>query len=94
VQTKIGLRLPTWMRVAGLEPQPICEASAIVLEGGDAAEYTAACVRSMLPLILANGVATAEEIDIDTLAQRLLATGEDELVITIGAFASVWGRKP
>ena len=94
VQTKIGLRLPSWMRAAGLEPQPIRDATAIVLEGRAAAEYTAACVRSMLPLILANGIATAEQVDIDTLSQRLLAAGEDDLVLTVGTFTSVWARKP
>jgi SAM-dependent methyltransferase len=94
VQKKVGLRLPAWMGSAGLEPQPIADATAIVLEGRDAAEYTAACVRSMLPLIQANGIATAEHVDIDTLAERLLAAGDGELIITIGAFTSVWGRKP
>jgi hypothetical protein len=82
------------MRAAGLEPQPISEATAIVLEGRDAAEYTAAGVRSLLPLIQANGIVTAEHVDIDTLAERLLAAGDGELVITVCAFTSVWGRKP
>ena len=94
VQTRIGLRIPAWMRAAGLEPQPISEATAIVLEDQDAAEYTAAVVRSMLPLIQLNGIATAEHVDIDTLAERLLAAADGELVITVGAFTSVWGRKP
>jgi hypothetical protein len=48
----------------------------------------------MLPLILANGIATAEQVDIDTLSQRLLAAGEDDLVLTVGVFSSVWARKP
>ena len=82
------------MRAAGLEPQPIGDATAIVVEGHAAAEYTAACVRSMLPLILANGIATAEQVDIDTLSQRLLAAGEDDLVLTVGTFTSVWARRP
>ena len=94
VQTKIGLRLPGWMRAAGLEPQPISEATAIVLEGQNAAEYAAAVVRGLLPLIVANGIAVAKRVDIDTLAERLLAVGDGELVITVGAFTSVWGRKP
>jgi SAM-dependent methyltransferase len=94
VQTKVGLRLPSWMRAAGLEPQPICDATAIVLEGRTATDYTAACVRSMLPLILANGIATADQVDIDTLSERLLAAGEDDLVLTVGTFTSVWARKP
>ena len=94
VQTKVGLRLPAWMRAAGLEPQPICEATAMVVEGRDAAEFTAAGVRSMLPMIEANGIATAEHVDVNTLAERLLAAGDSDLVITIGAFTSVWARKP
>jgi ubiquinone/menaquinone biosynthesis C-methylase UbiE len=94
VQMKVGLRLPAWMRAGGLEPQRIFEATAIVLEGRDAADFTAAGVRSMLPLIQANGIATAEYVDLDTLAERLLAAGDGELVITIGPFTSVWGRKP
>jgi SAM-dependent methyltransferase len=94
VQTKIGLRLPSWMRAAGLEPQPIGDATAIVLEGRGAADYTTACVRSMLPLILDNGIATAEQVDIGTLSQRLLAACGGDLVLTVGAFTSVWARKP
>jgi hypothetical protein len=39
---------------AGLEPQPISEAMAIVLEGRGAAEFTAAAVRGMLPMIEAS----------------------------------------
>jgi SAM-dependent methyltransferase len=94
VQAKIGLRLPAWMRTAGLEPHRILEASAIVLEGRDAAEYTASGVRSMLPLMLANGIATTEQVDLDTLSDRLLTESGGELVITVGAFTSVWARKP
>jgi hypothetical protein len=52
--SSIGLRLPAWMRAAGLEPQPISEAMAIVLEGRGAAEFTAAAVRGMLPMIEAS----------------------------------------
>ncbi len=94
VHTKIGLRLPTFMRAAGLELQPISEGTAIVLERRDATEYIAADVRSMLPLIQANGIATAERVDIETLAEHLLAAGDGELVISVGAFTSVWVRKP
>jgi hypothetical protein len=43
--------------------------------GPDSIAYTwmAESVRSMLPLILRFGVATAQDIDIDTLADRLRA---------------------
>lgn len=94
VHTKIGLRLPAWLRAAGLEPQPIGEASAIVLEGRNAAEYTTAVVRSLLPLMEESGIATAAHVDIDTLADRLLAAAGGELIITVGPFTSVWARKP
>ena len=93
-QTKIGLRLPAWMVTVGLEPQPISEATRSSLKDANVADYITACVRSLLPLILANGIATAEHVDLDVLAERLLAAGDGELVITIGAFTSVWGRKP
>jgi hypothetical protein len=57
--------------------------------------YLAATVKSMLPLILESGIATAEEVDIDTLADRLVAaTVASGGVVKIPELVSAWTRKP
>jgi SAM-dependent methyltransferase len=68
----IGLRLFSMMQEAGL-PAPECMAEAPV-DGGAASpiyEWIAETVRSLLPKLEACGIATAAEIDVDTLADRL-----------------------
>jgi 2-polyprenyl-3-methyl-5-hydroxy-6-metoxy-1,4-benzoquinol methylase len=59
---------------AGL-PEPEMNVCAPVGGGPDfpGYDYSAESLRSMLPLILKLGIATADEVDIDTLAQRLRA---------------------
>jgi 2-polyprenyl-3-methyl-5-hydroxy-6-metoxy-1,4-benzoquinol methylase len=58
-------------------------------------EYMADTIKSMLPLILASGVATADEVDVDTLADRY----RDETVaagamVKLPDFVSAWTWKP
>lgn len=71
---EIGLKLRTFFLEAGLpEPQLRCEADV----SGDAAwpwyDQFAGVVRSLLPVILKLQLATAEEVGIDTLAERIRA---------------------
>ncbi len=68
----MGMRLPGIYLAAGLPFPQLLGMSRV--EGGVASpayEYVAHTVRSLLPLIEKTGVATREEVDIDTLAQRL-----------------------
>ena len=91
----MGLRLRATFRAAGLEPQEPVEAHSIVYTGVEAAEMNAAFVRSMLPVLIEHGIATADEIDIDTLADRLVAAAdEDELIYVLPPAIAAWARKP
>jgi SAM-dependent methyltransferase len=58
-------------------------------------DYGAESLRSMLPLILKLGIATQEEVGIDTLAERLRAeTVASGGVIKPPDLVGAWGRKP
>jgi SAM-dependent methyltransferase len=71
-EVDMGLKLDAAFRAAGL-PSPECYASARPVAGPESAGYAvfAAVTRSLLPAIEKFGVATAAEVDIDTLADRL-----------------------
>ena len=70
----MGLKLYATFRTAGL-PEPELETVRILGGGSDADIYAqgAMVVRSLLPVILAHGIATADEVGIDTLEERLRA---------------------
>ncbi|HEX5164792.1 MAG TPA: hypothetical protein VFV93_05295, partial [Thermomicrobiales bacterium] len=58
-------------------------------------DYIAATVRNMLPMILKTRIASADEIDIATLADRLrIATTAADSVVKMPDFVSAWSRKP
>jgi SAM-dependent methyltransferase len=69
---RAGLRLPQMFRAAGL-PAPRLVAGARVETGPDAEAYdlVTEITRTLQPVMMATGVATAEEIGIDTLSERL-----------------------
>ncbi|MBV9227770.1 MAG: class I SAM-dependent methyltransferase [Chloroflexi bacterium] len=75
IDFQMGLRLYHVFLEAGLpEPQIACES---FLGGGPDwpwYDVMAGRVRSLLPVLLQHGIATAEEVDINTLAQRLRDT--------------------
>jgi ubiquinone/menaquinone biosynthesis C-methylase UbiE len=96
VEIQMGLKLYQTFLGAGLPaPQMILGAR---IEGGPnspAYEYVAETVRSVLPMMEQFGIATAEEVRIDTLAQRL----RDEVtsgggVIVIPPLVGAWAHKP
>lgn len=98
VETDMGLRLPTVLRDAGL-----ASAQAFVhcpLAGGaDHPAYSmfAHVLESMLPLVVAFGVATAEEVAPDSFAHRLSeeAMAHDAIgccTPVVGAWATVPGH--
>jgi hypothetical protein len=70
----MGLKLFPAFRAAGL-PGPELEPTRFVGGGPDFFAYSQGTmvVRSLLPLIVAHGIATADEIDIDTLEERIRA---------------------
>ncbi len=98
VQPRMGLRLFGLMRAAGLEPSTEIEMAVPIQQGpqGELFRILTAVVRSQLSAIVASGVATEAEIDIDTLEQRLIADAPPQGVV--GYFNSghvgVWARKP
>jgi ubiquinone/menaquinone biosynthesis C-methylase UbiE len=96
VEIQMGLKLYQTFLSAGLPaPQMILGAR---IEGGPnspAYEYVAQTVRSVLPMMEQFGVAKAEEVQIETLAQRL----RDEVtsgggVIVIPPLVGAWALKP
>jgi ubiquinone/menaquinone biosynthesis C-methylase UbiE len=96
IETQMGLKLYQTFLSAGLPaPQMILGAR---IEGGQnspAYEYVAQTVRSLLPMVEQFGVAKAEEVQVETLAQRMrdeVTTGGG--VIVIPPLVGAWARKP
>jgi hypothetical protein len=89
----MGMRLPATFAEAGLLPSPNLDTEVAIAVGEEAIGPIVDLARSLLPRIVAAGVATEEEIDIDTLAERLRAdtgpVGRVQLWPTVvGAFAT------
>ena len=86
------------LKAAGLEPSPQFEAPMVVNQGpeGMLFPYLVGLVRSAMASIVASGAATAEEIDVETLKQRLVADAPITGVVgTVSAgFVGAWARKP
>ena len=92
-QPDMGMRLPTTFAEAGLEPSLDLDSEVAIAIGEEAVSEAVDYARSLLPGIVAAGVATEEEMDIDTLAERLHAdtgpVGRISLWPTIiGAYAT------
>jgi ubiquinone/menaquinone biosynthesis C-methylase UbiE len=59
------------------------------------ADYFADTLRSVLPKIIEYGIATNEEVQIDTLADRIEAAGREADPQWVGSrYISAWARKP
>ena len=97
VQPRMGMRLFGLMRAAGLDPSRDIEMLVPIQQGpeGELFRILTSVVRSQLSAIVASGVATETEIDIETLEQRLIADAPPQGVV--GYFNSghigVWARK-
>jgi SAM-dependent methyltransferase len=72
-QPDMGMRLPETFAQAGLQPSPDLDSEVAIAVGEEAVSGVVDLARSLLPGIVAAGVATEEEVDIDTLAERLRA---------------------
>jgi SAM-dependent methyltransferase len=92
----VGLKLATIFTAAGL-PLPALSIQASIGAGPEHPVYTAVAglMRTLLPSIVALGVATAEEVDVDTLASRIsdaaVATSATVIWMSVIGAAS---RKP
>jgi ubiquinone/menaquinone biosynthesis C-methylase UbiE len=89
----MGMRLPETFAHAGLSPSPDLDAETVIAAGEDAISRWVELIRSLLPAIVDTGTATEEQVDIDTLAERLRAdtcpVGRVSVWPTaIGAFAT------
>lgn len=96
VETEMGFKLRRAFLEAGL-PEPRMELNAQVGGGPQWAgyEHAAGTLRALLPLVERFGIATAEEVDVDTLADRL----REEMVASDGVgktpeMVSAWAPKP
>jgi ubiquinone/menaquinone biosynthesis C-methylase UbiE len=98
VHPRMGMRLFRLMQAAGLDPSTDLEMLVPIQQGPDGALFSilTSVVRSQIPAIVASGVATEAEIDIETLEQRLIADAPPGGVV--GYFnlghVGVWARKP
>jgi ubiquinone/menaquinone biosynthesis C-methylase UbiE len=94
IPAEVGFQLRRIFHQAGL-PEPEMRLDSYVGGGPDSIAYTwmAESVRSMLPLILHTGTATTEEIDVDTLADRLRAAAvAADAVAKSPDLVSAWTR--
>lgn len=96
VHSRMGMRLFGLMRKAGLAPSTEIDMLVPIQEGPELFSALASVVRSQIPAIVASGVATEAEIDIDTLEQRMTANAPADGVV--GYFnlghVGVWATKP
>lgn len=98
VHPRMGLRLFGLMRAAGLDPSTEIDMLVPVQQGPEGALFSSltSVVRSQMRAIVASGVATEAEIDIETLEKRLIADAPDCGVV--GYFnlghVGVWAKKP
>ncbi|MFN8489944.1 MAG: class I SAM-dependent methyltransferase [Caldilineaceae bacterium] len=93
---RLGLQLYSLFQAAGL-PAP-CMHHTVRVEGGTDSPvylYFAETVRTLSPFIQKTGMATAEEIGIETLADRIRAevTGQNGVILP-PALIGAWARKP
>ena len=96
IPAEMGFGLRRAFLDAGL-PAPEMRLESVVMGGPDSLgyEWMAESLRSVLPLVFKFGIATEEEVDIDTLAVRLRAeTVEVGGVVKGPDMVSAWARIP
>jgi SAM-dependent methyltransferase len=92
----VGMRLPVYFQQAGYaDVDSLGLQSYWAPTDARAAAYVVGVVRAMKPAILAAGVTTEEEMELDTLAQRLAeAIRAANAVYTVPTVVGAWGRRP
>jgi SAM-dependent methyltransferase len=96
VHLEMGYGLHRAYQAAGL-PAPEMEIAAPLIRGADPGqfEWVAETLRSMLPLATKLGVVTADEVGVDSLAERLRAEVlAADAVIRVSDLVGAWARKP
>ncbi len=96
LHSDMGRRLPRVFQDAGL-PAPTATIETSLTSGPDWPGYQGImmAVRSALPQMIKYGITTAEEVDIDTFADRLRDQSEAiGAVLGLAATATAWVRKP
>ena len=94
-QPDMGMRLLETFAEAGLEPNLDLDSEVAIAIGEEAVSEAVDYARSLLPGIVAAGVATEEEVDIDTLAERLRAdTGPIGRISLWPTIIGAYARKP
>ena len=96
VNVRMGLDLYSAFIAAGL-PEPMVRMDTIIGAGPDFAgvDILAQSMRSILPTLERASIATAEEVEIDTLADRLRAElASSHGVVTWSPIVTVWARTP
>lgn len=94
-ELRMGLKLPGTFVDAGL-PTPQLRYEAAIGFGPDSAVYEVLVevTRSVLPLLVKFGIATAEEVDIDTLLERFRAENISQpRFIRMPAMIAAWAHK-
>jgi len=94
-QPRMGLRLPQIFQQAQL-PAPRTIAHARIGTGADAAIFhqLAGITRTLLPVMEKHGIATATEVEVDTLAARLQQAVQSADATVLGPlFIGAWAHK-
>lgn len=89
----MGIKLDAAFRAAGLTALSM-HLEAVVGEPGAVRLVTAELIVTMLPEIQSRGVATAAEVDIETLGQRMRLEIEAASVIVSRSEVGAWSRAP
>jgi ubiquinone/menaquinone biosynthesis C-methylase UbiE len=93
MEPDMGSKLYGTFRAAGLTPEL---SGSCRIEGGPDAtayEYIAETIRTMSPMLQRFGLATAEELDVETLAARLRAAAvENDTCFVFPRFIGAWAR--
>jgi len=92
----MGSHLHATLRAAGLPaPQLLCRAHVASGDHGELFEWLVSTLRSLAPLAEKLGVASCEEMQLDTLATRLQAeVAGGGGVIHTPSYVGAWARKP
>jgi 2-polyprenyl-3-methyl-5-hydroxy-6-metoxy-1,4-benzoquinol methylase len=93
---RMGLHLPQTFRRANL-PTPRMIAHARIGTAADMAtlQQITAITRTLLPAMEKHGIATAAEVDVDTLAERMQrAVQAADATVLAPLFVGAWARKP
>lgn len=93
-QARMGTRLPSLLTSVGLDPQPPYEVTGAVYTGSTVFDHESALMRGLAPVLTGYGIATEEEIDIDTFSDRVKAELGPDPVLVSGPSLAVWARKP